>query len=144
MKLFNGAARLTKDGAVTADQDAIAEILRDYDQHLHLAWIPPGKRVNSDKNVWAVIHAPVGVEPYVVLYAEECDYRILQRIWGNDITKHNPLGMIEAAEAAQKAVELKKELMIDEDQRDKILSILHSPKDTYTAPVDGRVVKFKA
>lgn len=141
--LFGGAAVLTEHGAVTRDQEVIAEVIQDYDPNLHLAWIPPAARGLDDTKPWAVMHMVPGREPYVVLFAQECDYRILARLWESDNTKGDVFGKVTAMEAAQKAVELRKTMDEEEERKEIAASVLKSKKHSYTAPINGRIRKFQ-
>ncbi len=108
----------------------IAEIINDYDPTLSLAWIPSDKREPGEAP-FAVVHRPLGGPEYVVFYADNCDERILERIWSNDSTKHNVLTNLEAHNAALEALKLKKELEAAEERKDVVESIIKSPKNTY-------------
>ena len=108
----------------------IAEIINDYDPTLSLAWIPTDKRAPGEAP-FAVVHRPLGGPEYVVFYADQCDERILERIWSNDATKHNVLTNLEAHNAALEAIKLKKELETAEERQELVESIIKSPKNTY-------------
>lgn len=107
----------------SAEHQRIAEIIQDYDPTLALAWVPPDRRELNEEFPFAVIHCPVGAEPYVVmrLRGNEVDHRVLERLWANDTANGNPLNKIEAAEAARRAVELKRQ-MDDEEQRKEFVA----------------------
>lgn len=108
----------------------IAEIINDYDPTLSLAWIPPDKRAPGEQP-FAVVHRPLGGPEYVVFYADQCDERILERIWRNDNLKHDVLSDMDAHNAAIKALQLKKELEDREEKKDLVESIIKSKKNTY-------------
>lgn len=108
----------------------IAEIINDYDPTLSLAWIPADKREPGDAP-FAVVHRPLGGPEYVVFYADQCDERILERLWRNDITKTNVLSDLESHNAALEAVKLKKEMEEAAERQDLVASIVKSKKNTY-------------
>jgi hypothetical protein len=98
--------------ALSREHQRIAEIIKDYDQSLELAWIPPDNRV-GEEFPFAILHRTEGgVVDYVVmkLREREVDHRILTRLWENDTTKNDVLGAIERDEAARKLVQMKKEM----------------------------------
>lgn len=111
----------------------IAEIIQDYDPELELAWIPPDKREEGDKP-FAVIHRPLGKPVYVAFYVDECDERILQRIWAGDVKHHRGTIMtqLDARNASVKAMQLKKQMDEMDDAADQAKHVFQSPKSTYT------------
>ncbi len=108
----------------------IAEIINDYDPTLSLAWIPSDKRAPGEPP-FAVVHRPLGGPEYVVFYADQCDERILERIWKNDSAKTNVLTDLEAHNSAIEALKLKKELEAAEERKELVESIVKSPLNTY-------------
>lgn len=109
--------------ALSAEHQRIAEIIQDYDSSLELAWVPPDKRQINEEFPFAVIHRPLGAEPYVVmrLRANEVDHRVLSRLWAHDSKFNSVIDNIERDEAARRAVELKQQ-MEDEEQRKEFVS----------------------
>lgn len=118
---------------VSREHQRIAEIIQDYDPDLYLVFIPPADRNHDDptEKPWAVVHMPGGKAPYFVFYADECDERILERLWRNDQNVNNPLSELEAKEAAQQAIKYKKEMEQLEMQADIAKSMIRSPLHTY-------------
>jgi hypothetical protein len=91
----------------------IAEIIKDYDSNLELAFIPPGSRSDNDTEPFAILHTnPDTGYKYVArtLKEDEVDHRVLAWLWDNDTTRVDVLSRLEAEEAAKQAVELKKRL----------------------------------
>jgi hypothetical protein len=116
----------------------IAEILNDYDPCLSLAWIPADKREPGEQP-FAVVHRPLGGPEYVVFYADQCDQRILERLWSMDMQKQGGavLSNIEANNAAIEAIKMKKQMEEMEEAHELSASILKSKKNTYRH--DGKV-----
>lgn len=139
--IIDGAVYVPTEGGhmVNEKHAQIAQIIRDYDADLELAWIPPDKRDPGDKP-FVVIHRPLGRPAYHAFYAEEdeVDERLLAKIFMGDISKHNPLSRIEAQNTAVKAMSLFKEMEAREEAEDKATHILKSPKNSYT--IDDLVI----
>lgn len=108
----------------------IAEIISEYDPTLELAWIPPERRDPGDKP-FAVVHRPVGQPEYVVCYADDCDERLLARVFSMDQNKTDVWSDLEANNAAAKALQLKKSMEDMAEAHDISASILRSPKQSY-------------
>lgn len=120
-----------EDGTFISEKHArIAEIIKDYEPTLELAWIPPDKRNPGDKP-FAVIHRPLGGQPYIVCYADEADERLLGRVFSMDQAAGNPLAAMDAHNAAIKAVELKKQQEEMDEAHDLAASVLRSPLNVY-------------
>lgn len=121
----------TEDGRwVSEKHERIARIIQDYDPELHLAYIPPENREANDVP-FAVIHTPHGKPSYVVFTANECDERILERLWENDSTKGDPLARIDNHNAALKAIEIRKQMDEAEERQDLVSHIVRSPLNVY-------------
>jgi hypothetical protein len=122
----------TDDGRwVSEKHERIARIIQDYNPDLHLAYIPPDKRDPNDVP-FAVIHTPQGKPSYIVFTANECDERILERLWETDSAKQGDiLSKIDAHNAAVEAIRMKKELDEAEERQDLISHIVRSPLNVY-------------
>lgn len=108
----------------------IAEIISDYDSTLELAWIPPDKREPGDKP-FAVVHRPPGARSYVVCYADDCDERLLARIFDMDNKTGDAIKRMDAHNAAVRAYQLKKQQEDMQEAHELTASILRSPKSVY-------------
>lgn len=119
-------------GVVDENQARIAEIIKDYDPELELAWIPPDKRVPGDQP-FAVIHRPMGKPSYIAFYADQCDERIIERIFIGDVKRHGGtiLDEVDAKNAAVKAIAMKKQMDLMEDAADEAKHVLASPLSKY-------------
>jgi hypothetical protein len=123
------------DGAfVSETQRRVAEIIKDYDPYLELAYIPPESRGLDDYGKeFAVIHRPPGREPYYVFFAgkDEIDERLIARLFMNDQTRGNVMNMLEAHENARQVLDMKRKMEEAEERKEFIIDVLKSPKDTY-------------
>lgn len=120
-----------EDGTFISETHArIAEILKDYDPDIDLLWIPPANRMPGDKPFAVAKTEPSG-KRYIICYADECDERLLARIWSMDASKHNIAAQLDAATAAREALRLKKEQERLEEAHDMAATILKSPLHTY-------------
>lgn len=107
--------------ALSAEHQRIAEIIKDYDETLELAWIPPNARAHNEEFPFAVIHKPLDAPEYVVfkLKESEVDHRVLARLFAGDSTRHsNILDVIENEEAARRIVEMKRDMDAAEEARE--------------------------
>lgn len=120
----------------------IAEIIKDYDPSIELAWIPPEKRTLFDSKPYAVIHNnPANGSRYVMFYLseEELDHRVLSRIFEGDTAKGNDsLAKLEAEERARQLVKLKAEMEEAEVRQDFIKTVVGSHKHSFKH--NGRVI----
>lgn len=102
---------------VSEDFCRLAEIIKDYDEHLELRWIPPDKRTDIDTSKpYAIVDTR---SDYIVFHASELDTpeEILTRLWSNDNTKHDVMKFMTISDNARKAMELKREI----DQREEAM-----------------------
>ena len=92
---------------VSQEHMYIAEIINDYDPTLSLAWIPSDKREPGEQP-FAVVARPANGLEYVVFYADQCDHRILDRLWSMDNQKHNVLDSLDVNNAGLMLLNLRK------------------------------------
>lgn len=87
---------------VSQKQVRINEILQDYDPSLQLQWIPPDQRQQGDgAPAFRVVHFKDGAAPYLVCTAEECDERLLAKVFEADqVNNPNQLSFIDNYNAA--------------------------------------------
>jgi len=118
----------------------IAEIIRDYDSEMELAWIPPENRRPTDKEPFAVIHRPLGKREYVVFYIkeDELDERVLARLFDGDLKHTDVLKRLESMENAKKVMELKEKMEKAEERQDFIKSVVGSSKHSFRH--NGKVI----
>jgi hypothetical protein len=129
--LLGSAYVATDEGYfVSQEHQRIAEIINDYEPTLNLVWIPPDKREPGD-SPFAVMHSPLGQPPYIVFHADECDERIIQRVFAADSKHHDILTELEINNRAAEAIKLKREMDEAEEKKDVVKSIVKSPKQKY-------------
>lgn len=108
----------------------LAEVINDYDPHLQLRWIPPDRRTREDKKPYVVVDTRIE-QP--VVYASELDTpeQILTDLFMADNVKNGwVIDRIEAAEAAQKALEMKQWIEKMEEGNDYAKFLMQSPLNT--------------
>lgn len=129
--LLGSAYVATDEGYfVSQKHQQIAEIINDYEPTLALVWIPPDKREPGD-SPFAVMHSPVGVPPYIVFHADECDERILERIFAADQAHNDVLTQLDIKNAAVEAMRLKQQMDEADEKKEIVKSIVKSPKQKY-------------
>lgn len=118
----------------------IAEVIKDYDSEMELAWIPPENRTAFDKNPYAVVHKPAAGRQYVVFYLseEELDERVLARLFNGDLKNNDPLARLEAEDKARKLLSLKEQMEKADERQDFIKSVVGSHKHSFKH--NGRVI----
>lgn len=116
---------------VSDNQRRVADVLRDYDPNLQLQWIPPGQRHETKDYAFRVVDVRPGRPPYVVCFANDCDERLLARVFQADNTKGNVLNYLDAHNAALEAIRLKKRMEASAEMNEMAYSILHSRKEHY-------------
>ena len=121
----------TVDGQFVSEKHArIAELISEYDPILSLAWIPPNRRDPRDPP-FAIVARPVGGQEYVVCYAEECDERLLARLYGMDEKNGSVMNTVDANNKAMRDLQQKKAQDELADQMEFTQSVLKSKKHTY-------------
>jgi type I site-specific restriction endonuclease len=120
---------------VSEHYERLARVIQDYDPHLVLAWIPPGKRTREDKNPYAVIDTRSN---YVIFHASELETpeQILGRLFSADIKHGNTLDRLEAHNAAVEALKQKEWLDQLEDAADQALFMKQS--HLHTLKMNGK------
>lgn len=116
---FDNAALLTESGTFEEQKWVdFAQLLYDmFGEEYELRYIPADKRSSRDSKPYAVVHAPGNRAPYFMMFLGGSDdvraafARILRSRSGNAIAE------VDAAEAAVKAFELKKQM----DEREALM-----------------------
>lgn len=110
----SGLYQATESGHfVSADHQRIAEIIADYDPNLRLAYIPDSERNFNDptEKPFVVVDLGDGTrEPTAIFFADECDEKLLARVFMNDTHKVDVWNRIQSEEAARQAIEFKKQI----------------------------------
>lgn len=114
---------------VSENYERLARVVNDYDPALELRWIPPERRTVDDKNPYLIFDTRMN-QP--VFYASELDTpeQILTRLFKGDTTKNNPLKEIEAYDAAQKVMNMKKQMDMHEEAMEEAEFLVKSPLNT--------------
>ena len=109
----------------------VAQAINEYNEDLHLAWIPPEHREVGDIP-YAVIHRPkVGAE-YVAFFVQESELEsAFARVLMNDRSKGDPLSAVEAAERTAAVIMGKKRREEMEEAHDIAYHIMKSKKHAY-------------
>ena len=113
-------------GALSVKHMRIAEIIRDYNPELELAFIPKNARSAFDAEPFAVIHNMPNGNRYVVMTCkeEEVDERLLAKVFMADHKNGDVLKRLEAEEAARRAMLLKQQMDEEEDRQDFVKSVI--------------------
>lgn len=123
------------DGSFISERvSRLIEIIRDYDRHLDVRWIPPAQRAADDPG-FALVSAVPGQPEYVVFYIQDeskFDGGVLERLYQMDAAKHgNILTKIEAENAAVKAIQAKLHTERLEEAHDIAYHIQRSSLNNY-------------
>lgn len=127
---LSGAIILQDGEALPAKYQRIAEIIRDYNPNLELAWIPPGQRTAFDKEPFAIFH---NNPRYLVgTFSEvQMDHRIIAHLFKIDNAHRNVLSDLEAEEAAMRALHYKEMMDEFEEKEDFAKSLIKTRKHAY-------------
>lgn len=131
---FGDAVILSDHGALSVQHERIAEIIRDLDDTLELAWIPPDSRSVFDKHPFAVIHRPRDKRPpYIVmtLAENEVNHNVIAKLIARDTHRGFAIDQLEAEEAALRLVRAKELMEELEEKRDFAQSVIKSRKHVY-------------
>lgn len=124
------------DGSfITERAMRIVEIIRDYDPNLDVEWVPREHRIPGDDAIRIVDTSKSGLARMVMSFADESELgqRVLERLFLADSAKQGDvLAQMEARNAAEKAVELKRYLDQKEAGLDLMTHALRSPLGRYT------------
>jgi len=109
----------------------VAQAINEYNEDLHLAWIPPEHREVGDIP-YAVIHRPKVGKEYVAFLVEESELEsALARVYMNDRARGNPMAAVEAAEAAATRIMAMKRREEMLEAHDMAATILRSRKHAF-------------
>lgn len=143
-RLFNGNWYFPVDGHfISQKQIRINEVLQDYDPNLQLQWIPPDKRSERDL-AFRVVHFNPGKAPYLVCIAEECDERLLARVFEADQQNSpNKLTYIENYNNALELVRAKEDTEERQELHEMAMAVIRNNKSSYTIKISGEVIDFE-
>lgn len=130
---------------VTAKTMRVIEIIRDYDPHLDVEWVPPERRLPGDNAIRVVDSRGKGLARVIMSFRDEGEFTardgadVLERLFLADHAKGDPLARMQAANAAAEVLEQKRLLERLEETKDIGVHALRSPLHRYTAkdPVTG-------
>jgi hypothetical protein len=134
--------------AITREFEVLAEVIQDFDPRLELCWIPYEKRTSEDKKPWAIVHTHQG-NRHIVLTASELDppKDILARLWGADTVRHDVVRELEVHNAAQEALDHRRNLDDLEQAADETKFMVSTSLHTFTMPngvkYDGHTLRRK-
>lgn len=133
MRVINGNFYFPVNGQfVSQKQIRINEILQDYDPTLQLQWIPPDQRMGDSGAAFRVVHFKEGSAPYAVAFADECDERLLAKVFEADqVNNPNKLSFIDNYNNAlelSRAKEMEEQRMEDHEMA---ASIIRNNKSHY-------------
>ena len=131
---FGNAQVLGSGGGLSIKHERIAEIIRDLNPDLSLAYIPEEQRSSFDKHPFAILHNQHnGQPPYVAMTMteNEVDERLIAKLIKRD-THHNAvLDEIDAHETSLRLIKAKSDLDEMEEKREFTHSVLSSNKSVY-------------
>lgn len=120
---------------ISVEHQRIAEIIKDYEPYLELAWIPPEKRELDDTQPFAILHREPGKPTYVVrtMAESEMNESIIAWLFMNDQQRggQDLQGRLEKMEAARKALDMKASIDKMEEAKELARAILTSPLNYY-------------
>jgi hypothetical protein len=130
---------------VTAKTMRVVEIIRDYDRRLEVEWVPPEHRQPGDNAIRIVDTRQRGLARIVMSFRDEGEFTardgadVLERLFLADHAKGDPVARMNAANAAAKVIEAKRQMDRVEETKDIGVHALRSPLHRYTAkdPVTG-------
>jgi hypothetical protein len=119
--------------ALSAQHTRIAEIIRDYNEELELAWIPPNERTSFDAKPFAIIHNMPNGSRYVVgTFSEaEMDHRIIAHLFNHDARNRDVLSDLDRENAAKELVSLKERQDELEDQQAMARAMIKTKQSTW-------------
>lgn len=131
---LSGAHILTDQGALSQKHERVAEIIKDYDPDLELAYIPAAERTAFDAHPFAIIHVnPANGYRYVVMTCkeEEVDERLLARLFKHNLSTNDVIGNLEAEEAAKRLMEMRRQMDIQAEKQEFAKAVITSKKNYY-------------
>lgn len=115
---------------VSENFERLARVVQDYDPQFELRWIPPEQRTTPEERkhpyvVWDLVHN------CACLFASELDTPedILTKLFEGDNSKHNVLERLDARNAAVRALEMKKQLDLAEENQEYVAWLVGTQKN---------------
>lgn len=132
------------DHFVEEDVLRIVQKVSEYDENLRIRYLPPDRVINPSQAPYALVERGKDGVWRIVFYIWELDDRIMDRIVAMDTFKQDVLGNLDKNNQKARDTVKKEGEELREEAREKTKAIIDSPKDTYTAPVGDRIVKFSS
>ena len=128
--------------ALSSQHTRIAEIIRDYNPELELAWIPHSERTAFDAKPFAIIHNQPNGDRYVVgTFSEaEMDHRIIAHLFKHDATRHDVFSDMERENAAKELLAMKESMDAYQDRLEMGKAMIKTNKSTWKH--DGKTYKL--
>jgi hypothetical protein len=123
----------------------IAEIVKDYDPYLELAWIPEGARTTEEekKNPYCIRDLR---SDSIVMFISQSDSpaEVLERLFMSDNKHGDVLERMEARNAANEILRLKEKMEEEELKQDWVASLIGNKKNYIHErnPLTGEKIKF--
>ena len=90
----------------------LAQILKDYNPHFSLLFIPPKDRDATDSKPWAILDSSPARPPYIMRYLSDAEMEnpreIIEWVFLGDLSKHRPNDVFDRMQARERAEELLK------------------------------------
>lgn len=126
------------DGSfVSAKAMRVVEVIRDYDPGLEVEWIPRERRIDGDDAIRIVDPRRHGFARIVMSFRDEAEFTAqdgtltLERLFLADGSKGDVMSRVQAHNAAEKVLRLKKAMDEREEGLDVARHALRSPLNTY-------------
>lgn len=120
------------DAWVSAEFERLAQVINDYDQHLFLEMVPVAEQRNlTDKSkVFRIVDDRTNS---IVLYADSLTNpkEILTRLWSMDQKQGDVLARLDAANAAEEALNLRAQMDEREAQMDFSAFVIGNKKSRW-------------
>lgn len=133
----------TEDGRFVSEGFLhLSEVVHDYDHNLELRWIPTDKRTREDREPYVIWDTRTNSP---VIYASELDTPsgILTKLFLSDNKTTNQLDRIEAAERAEKVMQMKERMEAMCEAHDISSFLIKTPLHTVQMKNDKTGEKYK-
>lgn len=123
---------LGETGALSQEHLRLAQILYDFDPNLELTYIPEQDRTPEDKEPFALFHTHNGNRYLVMTIApKDMNHTLIEKVFCAALDQNDVIGRLEAADAAQRAMDLSAEMERREERKEFMASVIKSPLHTY-------------
>lgn len=107
----------------------IAELIADFNPELHVVWIPPKDRAETDVKPYGILHRPFGKPEYLikVMTEEEFNEGLVTELILMQKNAPKVLEILEAQELAAALVREKEIIEMKEEERERAEFMFKSP-----------------